>query len=170
MVSLVAVFRFGSVCACAGFLALRASAATPATAVHPQLWPEARSRGLIDAPTEARISELLARMSVEEKVGQLIQTDIGSIAPAELRQYPLGSILAGGGSGPGGNDHAPTEAWLGLVHEFHAVALEARAGHEPIPLMFGIDAVHGHNNIVGAVLYPHNIGLGAAHDADLVRR
>ncbi|HLQ11618.1 MAG TPA: glycoside hydrolase family 3 protein [Steroidobacteraceae bacterium] len=165
-----AVFRFALACACAGFLALGASAATPAPAVHPQLWPAARSRGLIDAPTEARIGELLARMSVEEKVGQIIQADIGTITPADLRRYPLGSILAGGGSGPDGNDHAPTEAWVRLVHEFHAVALETRAGHEPIPLMFGIDAVHGHNNIVGAVLYPHNIGLGAAHDADLVRR
>src|SRR5882672_8805501 len=71
MIKVAALFRFGLACACAGFLALGASAATPAAAVHPQLWPEARSRGLIDAATEARIGELLARMSVEEKVGQI---------------------------------------------------------------------------------------------------
>ena len=170
-------FRLGAACAGASLLALAAAAATPAPpsvapepAVHLHLWPEARSRGLIDAPTEARIGELLARMSLEEKVGQIIQTEIGVITPADLRRYPLGSILAGGDSGPDGNDRAPAEAWVRLAREFHAVALEARAGHEAIPILFGIDAVHGHNNIVGAVLYPHNIGLGAAHDAGLLRR
>ena len=170
MIKVAATLRIWMACTGAGLLALGASAATPDPAVHPQLWPEARSRGLIDAATEARIGELLARMSVEEKVGQIIQTDIGAITPADLRRYPLGSILAGGDSGPEGNDRAPTEAWVHLTHEYHAVALEARAGHEPIPLLFGIDAVHGHSNMVGTVLYPHNIGLGAAHDAELVRR
>jgi len=177
------ILRLGAAGACAGVLALfapaapaaaAAPAATAATAsepaVHLSLWPVARSRGLVDAPTEARIGELLARMSLEEKVGQIIQTDIGAITPADLRRYPLGSILAGGNSGPGGNDRAPAEDWVRLAREFHAVSLEARAGHEPIPLLFGIDAVHGHNNIVAAVLYPHNIGLGAAHDPGLVRR
>jgi beta-glucosidase len=174
-------FRIGAACACAAFFVLNAPAARPAgtagpakvapePVVHLPLWPEARSRGLIDTPTEARISEMLARMSLEEKVGQVIQTDIAEITPADLRRYPLGSILAGGSSGPDGNDRAPTEAWLRMTREFHAVALEARAGHEAIPILFGIDAVHGHNNIPGAVLYPHNIGLGAAHEAELVRR
>jgi len=170
MIKAAVVWRFGLACASAVLLALGASAATPGPAVHLQLWPEARSRGLIDESTEARISELLSRMSVEEKVGQIIQTDIASITPADLRRYPLGSVLAGGGQGPDGNIRSPAEAWVRLTHELHAVALEARAGHEPIPLIFGIDAVHGHDNIVGAVLYPHNIGLGAAHDAELVRR
>jgi len=170
MIKVAATLRIWMACAGAGLLALGAPAATPDPAVHPQLWPEARSRGLIDAATEARIGELLARMSVEEKVGQIIQTDIGAITPDDLRRYPLGSILAGGDSGPEGNDRAPTEAWVRLTHEYHAVALEPRDGHEPIPLLFGIDAVHGHSNMVGTVLYPHNIGLGAAHDAELGRR
>lgn len=146
-----------------------AKAAPPGVA-HPQLWPQTHSRGLIDADTETRITAMLARMSVEEKVGQVIQTDIGSIKPEDLRRYPLGSILAGGGSGPNGNDRSPTPAWVQLARDFRTVALEARPGHEPIPPLFGIDAVHGHNNIVGTVIYPHNIGLGAAHDAQLVRR
>lgn len=138
--------------------------------VHPEAWPQARSAGLINKATEARISALLARMSLEEKVGQVIQTDIGSITPEDLRRYPLGSILAGGGSGPKGDERASADAWLELSRSFHAVAIEPRAGHTPVPLMFGIDAVHGHNNVIGAVIFPHNIGLGAAHDANVVRQ
>jgi hypothetical protein len=138
--------------------------------VHPEAWPQARSAGLIDKATEARITALLTRMSLEEKVGQVIQTDIGEITPEDLRRYPLGSILAGGGSGPKGDERASADVWLALSRSFHAVAIEPRAGHTPVPLLFGIDAVHGHNNVVGAVIYPHNIGLGAAHDANVVRR
>ena len=91
-------------------------------------------------------------------------------SPADLRKYPLGSVLAGGDSGPYGDERAKPAEWLKLAREFHSVALENRPGHEPIPVIFGVDAVHGHNNVVGAELYPHNIGLGAMHDPDLVRR
>jgi beta-glucosidase len=138
--------------------------------VHAQQWPAARSAGLVDAATEQRIAALLQQLSIEEKVGQVIQADISTIKPDDLRRYPLGSILAGGNSGPYGDERATPATWLRLAREYHAVAIEPRAGHVPIPLMFGIDAVHGHNNVVGAVLYPHNIGLGAARDPELVRR
>jgi beta-glucosidase len=138
--------------------------------VHAQQWPAARSAGLVDAATEQRIGALLQQMSVEEKVGQIIQADISAIKPDDLRRYPLGSVLAGGGSGPYGDERAAPATWLKLAREFHAVAVEERAGHVPIPIMIGVDAVHGHNNVVGAVLYPHNIGLGAARDPELVRR
>ena len=160
--------------ACA--LALALSAAGAATGAdlalaHPALWPKAASpAAFTDAATEAKITALIAAMSLEEKVGQTIQADIGSIKPADLRQYPLGSILAGGDSGPGGDDRAPAEKWVELTRAFRAVAAEARAGHVPVPILFGIDAVHGHNNIIGATLYPHNIGLGAARDPALIRR
>jgi beta-glucosidase len=138
--------------------------------VHPDRWPQATHHGLIDAATEARVETLLGSMSVEEKVGQTIQTDIGAIEPEDLRRYPIGSILAGGDSGPNGDERAPPKAWRELAEAFRAVSLEARPGHTPVPVLFGIDAVHGHNNVVGAVIYPHNIGLGAAHDAALVER
>jgi beta-glucosidase len=141
-----------------------------AGAVDPEHWPKSASVGIRDEATEARITTLLAEMSVEEKVGQVIQTDIRGIEPDDLRTYPLGSILAGAGAGVHGDDRAPARVWLDLVRAFRAVSVEARPGHVPIPVIFGIDAVHGHNNIVGAVLYPHNIGLGAMHDAELVRR
>lgn len=132
-------------------------------------WPTSRSPvAMTDARTEALVSALLARMTLEEKVGQVIQADIGSITPADLADYPLGSILAGGNSAPGGDERAPPIAWVELAREFRAAAA-ARPGAR-VPLMFGIDAVHGHNNVVGATLFPHNIGLGATRNPDLIRR
>ena len=165
--------------ACATALTISVSAgaqsATPAptpgpTAVHLQLWPATHSVGVTDAATEAKIDALLAQLTLEEKVGQVLQADIGSIKPEDLRQYPLGSILAGGNSGPNGNDRAPAADWLALTRAFHAVAMEERPGHVRIPVLFGVDAVHGHSNLPGVTLYPHNIGLGAAHDTGLLRR
>jgi beta-glucosidase len=146
-------------------------AAEPATpAVHPERWPAAHSTGIVDPQTEERITALLSLMSLEEKVGQVIQTDISAIEPEDLRRYPLGAVLAGGDSGPNGDEHAAPAEWLRLARAFRAVSTESRPGHMPIPVLFGVDAVHGHNNVVGAVLFPHNIGLGAARDPDLVRR
>ncbi len=151
--------------------AAEAPTVDPAGTAHPELWPAAKSRGLVNPETEARISELLSRMSLEEKVGQMIQADTSAIKPEDLRQYPLGSILAGGSSPPlGAPDRSPAAPWIATARAFNAVAMEQRPGHMPIPIMFGIDAVHGNNNIVGATLFPHNIGLGAAHDPELVRR
>ena len=135
----------------------------------PSVWPQAKSpRAMTDARTEAMIDSLLARMTLEEKVGQIIQADIASITPEDLARYPIGSILAGGNSSPDGNERAPLQDWVALSRAFRAAAA-ARPG-AAVPLMFGIDAVHGHNNIVGATLFPHNIGLGAARDPDLIRR
>ena len=146
-------------------------AATSNAIAHAALWPKAESPAAItDAATEARISALIAGMSVEEKVGQTIQADIASITPDDLRRYPLGSLLAGGNSAPHANNRAPAADWLALIRAFRAVAAEPRPGRTPIPLLFGIDAVHGHNKILGATLFPHNIGLGAARDPDLIGR
>ncbi|HEX8471386.1 MAG TPA: glycoside hydrolase family 3 N-terminal domain-containing protein [Brevundimonas sp.] len=160
----------------AALAALLAGQATPglgqsigdATA-HPALWPTAHSPAALTGPaTEARVRELLSRMTIEEKVGQLIQADIGAITPADLAAYPIGSILAGGSSSPNGDERSPPQAWLELSRAYRAAAL-ARPG-AAIPLLFGVDAVHGHNNIVGATLFPHNIGLGATRDPELIRR
>ncbi|PZQ24165.1 MAG: 1,4-beta-D-glucan glucohydrolase [Sphingopyxis macrogoltabida] len=149
-----------------------AQAADPASAtVHPALWPAAKSPAAItDAATEARIDALIARMTVEQKVGQLIQADISTITPRDLETYPLGSILAGGNSGPGGNERASAADWARLVGEFRATSLRPQANGIAIPIIFGVDAVHGHNNLPGATLFPHNIGLGAARDPDLIQR
>lgn len=146
--------------------ALAAAAAT----AHPQLWPYAHSTGLVDAAVERRIGALLARMSLEEKVGQVIQADIDSISPADLRRYPLGSIMVGGDPAPAGGVRAPPEAWLAMTRAFRRTALERRAGHLPIPLLMAIDAAHGIAHVRGATVFPQQIGLGAAHDPDLVSR
>jgi beta-glucosidase len=102
----------------------------------------------------------------------MIQADIASISPAELRQYKLGSILAGGNAAPHGEPRSSTpQAWLDLTDEFYRASLSADAGaHQPIPIIFGIDAVHGHAKVPGATIFPHNVGLGAAHDPELIRR
>jgi beta-glucosidase len=148
-----------------------ASAQTSSPVATPARWPQAHSPAAItDARTEAFVRDLMSKMTLEEKVGQTIQGDIASMKPEDLRAYPLGSILAGGNSAPGGDDRAPPKAWTDLIDAYRAESLAARPGHTPIPLLFGIDAVHGHNNIVGATIFPHNIGLGAARDPDLIRR
>ena len=155
----------------AGTAAFAQSNPAASTVAHPAQWPAAASPAAItDAKTEAFITQLMAKMSVEEKVGQTIQGDIASMTPADLEKYPLGSILAGGNSAPGGDDRAPPKAWTDLVDAYREEALAPRPGHTPIPIMFGIDAVHGHNNIVGATIFPHNIGLGAMRDPALIRR
>ncbi|MES2442817.1 MAG: glycoside hydrolase family 3 N-terminal domain-containing protein [Pseudomonadota bacterium] len=151
-------------------LAQQAAPAGPNVA-HPELWPVAHSQGLVDPATEAMITALMARMSLEQKVGQLIQADIGNMKPEELRQYPLGSILAGGNSPPlNGEDRSPQVEWVKTAQAFRAVAMEDRPGNLKIPLIFGIDAVHGNANVIGATIFPHNVGLGAMHDPALIRR
>jgi len=146
-----------------------ASRLTSSTQAHPDLWPRAHSpSAMTDARTEAFVQDVLARMTIEEKVGQLIQADIAAITPEQLAQYPLGSILAGGNSSPGGNERASPQAWVDLARAFREAAA-ARPGAR-VPLIYGIDAVHGHNNVIGATIFPHNIGLGAARDPDLIRR
>lgn len=145
--------------------------ATDAAVVHPDLWPAAKSPAAItDAATEARIDALIGKMTVEQKVGQLIQADISTITPKDLETYPLGSILAGGNSGPNGNERSTAADWAKLVGDFRAVSLRPQANGVAVPIIFGVDAVHGHNNVPGATLFPHNIGLGAARDPELIQR
>lgn len=144
---------------------------TASAVANPANWPEAHSPAAItDAATEAAIDALLERMTLRQKVGHLVQADISTISPEDLRTYPLGSILAGGNSGPNGDDRSGPEAWDKLVREFRAVSMEPRAEGVAIPIIFGVDAVHGHNNIPNATLFPHNVGLGAARDPELLRR
>ncbi len=141
------------------------------TVAHPALWPHVHSAGLVDEKTERFVGELMSRMSLEEKVGQMIQADVASITPDDLRLYPLGSILAGGNSPPlSGNDRDPASQWLATTRRFHQVPLGERPGHVPIPLIVGIDAVHGNSNVKAATIFPHNVALGATRDVGLVRR
>ena len=124
-----------------------------------------------DTSEDARIADLISRMSVERKVAQLIQPQINSFTAEDMRRYRFGSYLNGGNGGPYGNEYAEASEWLKLADEMYLASVEPMPGGEPvIPTMWGTDAVHGHTNIIRATIFPHNIALGATRDADLVRR
>ena len=126
-----------------------------------KLTPNTDAPGLI---VEAQIDALLQQMSLAEKIGQMTQVEKNSLQPEDVTHYFIGSVLSGGGGNPTPNTPA---TWRDMVRGFQSAALETRLR---IPLLYGADAVHGHNNVCGAVIFPHNVGLGATHDADLVAR
>ena len=149
----------------------RAHPVAAANEVHPADWPALKSSVPVQADIEKSVQQLLKSLTLEEKVGQLIQADIDSIRPEDLAQYPLGSILAGGNAAPDRNVHSGADAWLNLTEAFfQASKHRASPNHPPIPVLFGIDAVHGHAKIRGATIFPHNVGLGAAHDPGLIEK
>ncbi|MBQ7358863.1 MAG: glycoside hydrolase family 3 C-terminal domain-containing protein [Lachnospiraceae bacterium] len=114
---------------------------------------------------EERVEALLAQMTLEEKVAQMVQPEQNGISLSDITKYGVGSVLSGGGSAPStGND---AEDWQKHINKIKQAALNSRLG---IPLIYGVDAVHGHSNIYGATVFPHNIGLGAADDEDLMMR
>ena len=104
-------------------------------------------------------------MTLEQKVGQMVQPEIQFITPEQAGQYSIGSVLNGGGSYPNKDRYAPLSEWLHLADAFYEATSTSHGG---IPLIWGTDAVHGHNNVYGATLFPHNIGLGATHNPSLV--
>ena len=141
---------------------------TESILINPEIWPLQQAVMVRDAEMEQRINDLMAKMSLEEKVGQLIQPDINDVTPEQVREFNLGSILNGGGSAPDKNLRNTPESWLALADEFWEASTDTSDGGVGIPTIWGTDAVHGHSNIVGATLFPHNIGLGAANDTDLM--
>ncbi|MBP8286621.1 MAG: glycoside hydrolase family 3 protein, partial [Rhodoferax sp.] len=136
--------------------------------INPENWPLQTPVIKRDPAMEARITALLSRMTVEEKVGQIIQADINSVTPEQVRKYNLGSVLNGGGSAPDANLRNTPQSWLDLADEFWEASTDTSDGGVGIPVIWGSDAVHGHDKIVGATIFPHNIGLGAANDPDLL--
>ena len=115
---------------------------------------------------DRQVDSLIAQMTLDEKIGQMVQVDSSALQNrADVQKYFLDSVLSGGNSDPVTGNMA--QDWLNFVAEFQAPSLQTRL---KIPLIYGIDAVHGHNNIDGAVIFPHNIGLGATHDPTLVER
>lgn len=130
-------------------------------------WPAIESRLAADPALEARVRKIVASMTLAQKIGQMTQAEIKSITPAQVTKYYVGSVLNGGGSWPGGNKHAGIEDWLALSERYYAASMATDAAIK-VPIIWGIDAVHGDNNVFGATLFPHNIGLGAAHDPALI--
>lgn len=113
---------------------------------------------------ETRINEIIENMSLIEKASQMVQAERSSIKAEDLTNYPLGSILSGGGSHPNQFDDN-ADIWYEMVYAYQEAALNSGAS---IPILYGVDAIHGHNNLYGATIFPHNIGLGAANDPELV--
>ncbi|MGW2638032.1 glycoside hydrolase family 3 N-terminal domain-containing protein [Streptomyces sp. NPDC001348] len=133
----------------------------------PQIVIDAHGLPYLDSrlPVRKRVADLLSRMSLEEKAGQMTQAERGAVGDGgDIATYDLGSLLSGGGSTPTPNTPG---AWAKMIDDFQ---LRARATRFQIPLIYGVDAVHGHNNLVGATIMPHNIGLGATRDPGLARR
>jgi beta-glucosidase len=127
------------------------------------LAPMSHSAPLFSAHDQA-VDQLLSQMTLDEKIGQMVQVDSAALKDkADVRKYFLGSVLSGGNSDPDNGNTAPD--WLAFVNGFASEALQTPL---KIPLLYGIDAVHGHNNIDGATVFPHHLGLGATHDARLV--
>jgi len=115
-------------------------------------------------PVATRVDDLLARMTLDEKLGQMTQAERGSVSTSDITTYRLGSILSGGGSSPSPNN---ATSWANMYDTFQQAALATPLG---IPIIYGVDAVHGHNNVYGATIFPHNIGLGATRDQALVQQ
>ncbi|MFF1815958.1 glycoside hydrolase family 3 N-terminal domain-containing protein [Kribbella sp. NPDC058245] len=116
-------------------------------------------------PVQKRVDDLLSRMTLAEKIGQMTQAERNALkSRSDISTYALGSLLSGGGSVPSPNTPA---SWAAMIDTFQR---SAQATRLQIPLIYGVDAVHGHNNVVGATILPHNIGLGATRDPDLARR
>jgi beta-glucosidase len=151
-------------------IALPAHAQEAPATVHPGIWPVAHSPIPKDPAMEARITAMLARMTIGEKVGQTLQPEMKSITPADMKTYHIGSMENGGGSVPNGDKHASPQEWLSKIDGYWKASVDTAPGGVRIPMMWATDAVHGDNNVFGATLFPHNIGLGAAHDPALIRR
>lgn len=163
-------FRFGilALAPSVALLALPAFAAQPGTAKPLTDWPHITSEIRKDPAIEARVAEILGKMTLAQKIGQMTQPEIKAATPDDVRTYYLGSVLNGGGSWPNNDKHARAADWLALANAFYDASMATDMAIK-VPVVWGTDAVHGHNNVYGATMFPHNIGLGAARDPKLVQ-
>ena len=139
---------------------------------QPELWPNIKAPFPAEetAAINAEVEKLLARMTLAQKVGQITQAEISRTTPDDVKKYHLGSVLNGGGGFLDGNKQAPIQDWVKALDAYYEASMDTSDGRLPIPITWGTDAVHGHNKIVGATIFPHNIGLGATRNGELVRR
>lgn len=133
-------------------------------------WPYVNTGLKRDPELEKILDQILARMTLGQKVAQMIQPEIGYMSVAQMRKYGFGSYLNGGNTAPYGKKRASAELWLKYADEMYQASVDASQDGSRIPTIWGTDAMHGHSNVYGATLFPHNIGLGAAHDPELIHR
>ncbi|BFI97004.1 MAG: exo 1,3/1,4-beta-D-glucan glucohydrolase [Rhodanobacter sp.] len=146
----------------------QAAAQDVPSVTHYADWPAIEGPYGNDAALDARVHRIVAGMTLAQKVGQMTQAEIKSITPDEVRRYYIGSVLNGGGTWPNNDKHASIKDWLALADSYYDASMHTDMAVK-IPVIWGTDAVHGDNNVFGATLFPHNAGLGATHDAELVR-
>lgn len=135
-----------------------------------KIWPKLDMAVKQDPKIESKIKSLLAAMTLEQKVAQMIQPEIRDITVEDMRKYGFGSYLNGGGAFPNNNKHASPNDWVKLAEDLYQASVDDSLDGSSIPTMWGTDAVHGHNNVIGATLFPHNIGLGAANNPELIEK
>lgn len=135
-----------------------------------KLWPKTESPIKDSAEFNAKLENILQNMTLEEKVGQIMQAEIQTVTPDDVKKYHLGSVLNGGGSMPNRIENAKPKDWVDFLDALYIASMDTSDGKQAIPIFWGTDAVHGHNNLTGATLFPHNIGLGAMHNAELIRQ
>ena len=128
-------------------------------------WPSLSSE--VTRDVESNVASILSSMATAEKVGQMVQAEISNVTPNQARDWNLGSVLSGG-SWPKGQYSAMAD-WVALADSFYEASTDTSDGGVGIPLIWGTDAVHGHNNVVGATIFAHNIGLGATNNPQLIR-
>ncbi|PCK07970.1 MAG: beta-glucosidase [Alteromonadaceae bacterium] len=137
---------------------------------NPELWPVAHSKVKRDQKVESKIEEILGGLTLKQKVAQLVQPEIRAITVEDMREYGFGSYLNGGGAFPNNDKYATMADWVALADDLYHASVDDSIDGTTIPTMWGTDAVHGHNNVIGATLFPHNIGLGAMNNPDVMRQ
>ncbi|WP_238937493.1 glycoside hydrolase family 3 protein [Pseudoalteromonas sp. S16_S37] len=167
LITSVIIAAFG-LTGCAQDLETNTEQTTPAASTA--IWPKLPKTVPIDEDIESKVSALLAKMTLEQKVAQMIQPEIRDVTVEDMRRYGFGSYLNGGGAFPNNNKHATPADWIALAEKMYQASLDDSLDGISIPTMWGTDAVHGHNNVIGATLFPHNIGLGAANNPELIEQ
>ena len=133
------------------------------------IWPRLDYSNVQNSEVEDKIKQLLSSMTLEQKIAQMIQPEIRDVTVEDMRRYGFGSYLNGGGAFPQNNKHATPADWIKLAEDMYQASIDDSLDGSTIPAIWGTDAVHGHNNVIGATLFPHNIGLGAANNPELIK-
>lgn len=134
------------------------------------IWPKLDIEVKADPAVEQKVTDIMADMTLEQKIAQMIQPEIRNITEEDMRKYGFGSYLNGGGAFPNNDKHATPDDWVALAEKLYQASIDDSLDGSTIPTMWGTDAVHGHNNVIGATLFPHNIGLGAANNPELLEK